>query len=290
VDRRGVTSVEPADGGFRLLLTDGEALFADRVVVAAGIKAFAARPRLFEHFSPDLVSHSSDHRDLRVFAGNRLMVIGGGQSALESAALLHEAGAQVEVIARKDEITWLHGGTTQRRLGRLKPLFYAQTDVGPLGLSRLVAAPRVFTCLPRSLQDRLAYRAIRPAGARWLRDRLESVPITVGSRAVVAEVADGHMHLILDDGSDHVADHVILATGYRVDVADYSFLGPAVAGGLRRAGGYPILGPGLESSIPRLHFLGAPAAWSYGPIMRFVSGSWYAANALTEEIRRAREV
>jgi hypothetical protein len=40
-----------------------------------------------------------------------------------------------------------------------------------------------------------------------------------------------------------------------------------------------------ESSTPGLHFLGAPAAWSYGPTMRFVSGSWYASAALTTHLK-----
>jgi NADPH-dependent 2,4-dienoyl-CoA reductase/sulfur reductase-like enzyme len=289
LDHRRVASINVDAGGFTLLLADGETVDATRVVVAAGIDAFAAWPPIFDDFSPDLVSHASDHRDLGRFAADRVVVLGGGQSALESAALLHEAGADVEVIARTGAITWLRGGSTQRTLGRYKPLFYAQTDVGPLGLSRLVAAPRLFGRLPRPLQDRLAYRAIRPAGARWLVGRLESVPITTGRHVAHAGVSGGRMHLVLDDGTLRVADHVILGTGYRVDVADYDFLAPPVMGGLLRAGGYPILGSGLESSIPGLHFLGAPAAWSFGPIMRFVSGSWYAANALAEQVRRTRE-
>ena len=41
-------------------------------------------------------------------------------------------------------------------------------------------------------------------------------------------------------------------------------------------GGYPILNSGLESSLPGLHFVGAPASESFGPIMRFVVGTWYA--------------
>jgi hypothetical protein len=41
-----------------------------------------------------------------------------------------------------------------------------------------------------------------------------------------------------------------------------------------------VLGPGLESSVPGLHFMGAPAARSFGPIMRFVVGTWYSAPAL----------
>jgi hypothetical protein len=40
----------------------------------------------------------------------------------------------------------------------------------------------------------------------------------------------------------------------------------------------------MESSVPGLHFLGAPAAWSFGPIMRFVSGGWYTGQALARTI------
>jgi FAD-dependent urate hydroxylase len=44
---------------------------------------------------------------LKRFIGQRVVVIGGGQSALESAALLHEIGAEVEVIARQPQVHWL---------------------------------------------------------------------------------------------------------------------------------------------------------------------------------------
>ncbi len=37
----------------------------------------------------------------------------------------------------------------------------------------------------------------------------------------------------------------------------------------------------MESSVPGLHFLGAPAARSFGPLMRFVAGGWYGAESLT---------
>jgi NADPH-dependent 2,4-dienoyl-CoA reductase/sulfur reductase-like enzyme len=282
-----VVRVERDAGSFRLVLQDGDTLRAARVVIAAGIESFPVRPPAFDGLSTSLVTHSSEHRDLSHFAGARIVVVGGGQSALESAALLHEAGAEVEVIARKERLTWLHGGTTQRKLGRFKPVFYAQTDVGPAGLSRLVAVPSLFTKLPRRLQARLAYRAIRPAGARWLVDRVATIPISTSRRVVqAAEAADG-VRVVLDDGSERVADHVILGTGYKVDVAGYDFLARELVSEVRRVDGYPILGKGLESSVPGLHFVGAPAAWSYGPTMRFVSGSWYAATQVSEQIRRA---
>jgi FAD-dependent urate hydroxylase len=284
VDTRRVTSIKSGPGGFRLQLEDGATLRAARVVVAAGIEAFVARPVVFDHFSPDVVTHSSEHRDLGQFSGGRVLVIGGGQSALESAALLHEAGAGVEVIARKEQLTWLHGGTTQARLGRLKPVFYAQTDVGPAGLSRLVAVPGLFRRLPWGAQAKLAHRAIRPAGARWLVDRLAEVPITTGRTVVGAKATTSGVRVTLDDTSQRLVEHVILGTGYRVDVSAYGFLAPELVGGVRQVGGYPVLGKGLESSVPGLHFVGAPAARSFGPVMRFVSGSWYAAAQVTAHL------
>jgi cation diffusion facilitator CzcD-associated flavoprotein CzcO len=285
VDRRRVVRIEAPASGLRLVLADGEVVSARRVVVAAGIDAFPKRPPVFSRVAPERVTHSSEHRDLGRLAGAEVIVVGAGQSALESAALLHEAGAGVEVIARRSQITWLRGGTIQRRLGRFKPLLYAQTDVGPAGLSRLLAVPGVFRRLPRAWQAKLAYRAIRPAGARWLVDRLAQVPITTARRIIAADAAGSQVRVQLDDGSERAADHVILGTGYQVDVADYDFLDRELVGRLRRVDGYPVLGHGMESSVPGLHFLGAPAAWSFGPIMRFVSGSWYGTAQLARRVR-----
>lgn len=288
VDRRRVIRVEQSAGGFRLLLADAETVGARRVIVAAGIEPFAWRPPEFRDLGHELVTHSSEHRDLSRFAGRNVVVIGAGQSALESAALMQESGARVEVIARTPKLTWLRGGTVQRRLGRAKPLLYAQTDVGPAGLSRLVAVPGLFCRLPRAVQSPLAQRATRPAGARWLASRLAEVPISTGRSVMDASARNGGVRLLLDDGSERHADHVLLGTGYRVDVEQYDFLASELVHGIRRVGGYPVLRPGLESTVAGLHFLGAPASWSFGPIMRFISGSWYAAAAVSETIRARR--
>lgn len=283
-DRRRVTDIAQAGEGFALTMEDGEPVRAGRVVVAAGIAPFTRRPPQFAGLSPALATHTSEHSDLSVFKGQRVLVVGGGQSALESAALLHESGAEVEVLVRKDHLIWLHGGTYQRRLGRAKPLFYAPTDVGPLGLSRVVAAPDFFRRLPRSVQTASAKRAIRPAGAEWLRDRLADVPIRLGW-PVRSAVADGsRIKLTSTAGDVKTADHVLYGTGYQVDISRYPFVGAELGRRIRQVNGYPVLKPGLESSVRGLHFVGAPASWSYGPIMRFVSGGWYASRAVAGAI------
>jgi hypothetical protein len=288
VDRRWVTRAAANGDGFVLTLGDETQLRARRLVVAAGIADFVNRPEVSSDLPSHLVSHTADHNDLSKFGGQDVLVVGGGQSALESAALMHESGADVEVVARAARLNWLHGGKYHRRLGRLAPLVYAPTDVGPMGISRIVAKPGLFVSLPRAIQDPMAYRAIRPAGAAWLVPRLADVPIGTGVSVSSAKRIGDQLQVELSDGSTRRVDHLLFGTGYQVDIKRYSFLDPALAFQIRTIGGYPVLRPGMESSVPGLHFLGAPAARSFGPIMRFVAGGWYGAESLTRLVRAVR--
>jgi hypothetical protein len=284
LDRRRVALVERDGPGFVVRLDDGDLLRARRVVVACGIEPFAWRPPKFAELPRDLASHTGEHRDFARFGGKRVAIVGGGQSALEAAALVHEAGGHPEVLVRRRRVVWLRGVGVKRRLGRLGPVVYAPTDVGPLWYSRLVALPDVFRHLPRDAQTRIAARSIRPAGSHWVRARLNGVPLRLGRSILRAEAGDSRLMLTLDDGSLRSVDHLLLGTGYRVDVTCYPFLSAEIVGDLECTNGYPVLRPGLESSIDGLHFLGAPAAWSFGPIMRFVSGTWYASSALAGRV------
>jgi cation diffusion facilitator CzcD-associated flavoprotein CzcO len=288
LDQREVSRVEKDLDGFRLILDDGGTLRARRVIVAAGIGSFAWRPSEFENLPSSLASHTSKHRDLRVFAGKRVLVVGSGQSALESAALLHENGAEPEVVARSWTIHWLQGWaskTLHHRMGGLiRRVLYAPTDVGPAGLSQLLARPDLVARLPRYLQDRLRKRAVRPAGARWLVERLRHVPIRLGCSVGSVNHVGERVTVHFDDGSDRTVDHVLLGTGYRVDVSKYEFLSQELKQLICCFNGYPILKAGLETSVDGLHILGAPAAWSFGPLMQFVSGAHYASRTITRHI------
>lgn len=280
VERRRVVHIDLDSGGFKLTLADGEAFLSRRVVLATGISTFAMRPAEFAGIPSALASHSSEQKDLRKFKGQRVIVIGAGQSALESAALFKEAGIEVEVIGRQKTLNWVGLHPKLHHLGAISKLLYSSRDVGPAGISRLVAMPHVFRRFPRKFQDRTAYRAIRPAGAGWLRPRLVGVPITLGRHVVSATVKGSQLHLKLDDGSERLIDHALLATGYRVDVSRYGFLSESLVKGLETVDGYPVLKRGLESSVPGLYIVGKPAAWSFGPLLGFVSGTEFAANEL----------
>lgn len=284
LDRRQIRQVEGNAGGFRLVADDGEAIHARRVILAVGIGSFARRPEVFQTLPSSLASHTSEHRDLGKFAGKQVLVIGGGQSALESAALLHENGAQAEVITRSEKIHWLQGWLSKTLHHRssefIRNLLYAPTDVGPAGLSQLMARPDLLNHLPRGLRDKLWKRSIRPAGAGWLVDRLKNVPVRLGRSVVSVAVHGNRVTVRLSDSSERTVDHVLLGTGYRVDVSNYDFLSPKLRESIRRQNGYPELAPGMETSVQGLHILGAPAAWSFGPLMQFVSGTHYASRAL----------
>ncbi|MDQ6915719.1 MAG: NAD(P)-binding domain-containing protein, partial [Actinomycetota bacterium] len=105
-DRRRVTALARNGHGFALTLDNGAELAAERVVVATGLEPFPRVPAVFRDLPPELVSHSCQHADLGAFRGRDVLVVGGGQSALESAALLAEEGARVEVVARALTVHW----------------------------------------------------------------------------------------------------------------------------------------------------------------------------------------
>jgi FAD-dependent urate hydroxylase len=285
VDPRQVARVTAQGKGFGLILEDGEAVFANRVVVATGLTSFAARPPAFDFVPPELAPHSCDVRDVAAYAGLKVAVIGAGQSALELSALLHEAGAVVEVLARADEVRWLSGRERLRRYsGPLRKLIYPPGEVGPPGINWIVQFPDLFRQVPSDMRAKMARRAIRPAGSGWVRPRLDGVPITAGRAVAAAEPSGSGLRLTLDDGSRRDVDRVVLATGYRVDLDRSAILAPELAGAISRIGGYPRLAPGFESSVPGLHFVGAAAAESFGPLMRFVAGSGYAARSVARRV------
>jgi FAD-dependent urate hydroxylase len=288
LEKRRIASIENDSAVFRVMLEDGEEVLTRHVVVAGGIGPFAYRPGEFNGLPPSLVSHTSEHRDLHAFRSKHVVVIGGGQSALETAALLHEAGAQVEVITRAAQVHWLGWKTRLQQLGPVAKVFYSWTDVGPAGISRIVSVPRLLQQLPRRTQDKLRMRSIRPAGALWLPARLQRVRMTFGTSVASAREAGDRVHLQLTNATDRIVDHVFLGTGYRINVSRYTFLSKRILQHLCLTDGFPQLHGGFESSISGLHFLGAPASHSFGPLMYFVSGTRFASRTLRSHMEKSR--
>jgi FAD-dependent urate hydroxylase len=283
IDRRKVARVTPAADGFALRLEGGDVVEAGRVVVALGLKNQDFRPAQFIGLPERLVSHSCEHADFSHFRGRRVAVIGRGQSACESAVLLHEAGADVDLLAR-GPIHWIGAeraddnsvGLKQRVHELISPRFI----VGPFPLSWLVVMPALLRMLPPTLRERIGARCLRPAGTAWLRPRWGDVRVTAGCTVHDAQPTGTGVSLRLDTGATLDVDHVVLATGYWVDIAKYRMLAPELLHRVDCVDGSPVLSAGFESSVPGLHFIGSSAVLSFGPLMRFVAGTSYAAPAL----------
>ncbi|HEU5356208.1 MAG TPA: NAD(P)-binding domain-containing protein [Actinocrinis sp.] len=294
VEPATVRRVDRVNSGFRIETSTGECFEAKSVLVASGLIEHAyIPPELADLASTDNpagapVSHSSQHTDMSVFAGRDVAVVGAGQSALESAALLFEAGARPIVLARRSPVQFNTLPDSERGDGRRG--FKPDSPLGPgWSLFACSRAPALFRRLPDHVRLDLVARILGPSGAWWLRERvLDRIGIHTGQRIMRAVVEGSRvaLHVVTSDGAVRAvsADHVLSATGYRIGADNFAFLGPELRRSLARLRGWPRLGAGFESSVPGLFFVGFPAAASYGPLMRFVCGTGYAASRVSQAL------
>lgn len=285
VEQTRVRVVRRGGDALEVVLEAGERLVTGTVVVATGLAGFAHVPPPLAALEPTgLVSHSSRYGDLSALAGSDVIVVGAGQSALETAVLLHEAGARVQVVARRR----VHFAAAPPLPGARRPSSLLRPD-SPLGPGwRHVAVssmPGPFRRLPAGVRLELVRRILGPSGAWWLRDRFtDDITVHENRPVIGAAVHDGRVNLWLRDptGGQTVlsADHVVAATGYRVDVDRMIFIDASTRAALRRTGGSPALDASFRSSVPGLYFPGLSAAATFGPLQRFVCGTGFAATRI----------
>jgi cation diffusion facilitator CzcD-associated flavoprotein CzcO len=275
--------------GFELTFDDRR-VQAKRVIVATGHLAFRHVPQGLRPLADGahaLVSHSADHQDLAKFCGDDVTVIGCGQSGLETAALLHEQGANVRVLARAPVVDW--NPDLDQSASVFTRLRQPDSGLGPGWRSLFYSkAPRGFFMLPAQKRRDIVAASHGPAGAWWLKSRvLGKVPLLTSHHVVAAAERAGRLELSVrhDHGTAQIAtDHVIAATGYRIDLDRLAFLASEMRAAIATAHGAPVLNAVFESSVPGLHFVGIASALSFGPVMRFVYGARHAAAILTAHI------
>ena len=282
-----VTDVARADGEFRVTFAEAAPVSARQVVVATGVLPYARVPEEFSGLPKDLVTHTSDHHLLDKFNGRRVAVIGSGQSALETAALLNEAGADVVVIARAPQLFW-----GDRTPDYISPLGHIRRPVTRLCESwRCVAwnSPAFVRLLPQDMRVTKARTVLGPSGVWWLKDRIEGAVEVLTSHRVTAAAASGSgVRLTLDGPKESSldVDHVVCGTGFPVDIARLPFLPSEFRAQITTVQGYPVLSRTAESSVPGLYFLGAPASASNGPSMRFIAGTYNITRVLAAGVSR----
>jgi hypothetical protein len=286
-----VVSLERVPNGFRIGLEDGENVKASHVVLAVGLTYFDFMPEVFSSLPRSLASHSSDHSVLEKFRGREVIVVGAGASALDLVALLHQVGADVQLLARTQKIRF-HAPP-----GRIPPLLKQQFRAPITGIGsgwKLVfytRAPLMFHRLSEVLRLRLVKRTLGPAPGWFIKnDVVGKVPLLLERTIVGASEKDGRIALevINKDGNRQIftADHVIAATGFQVDVRRLPFLSPSLRDEIKTVEHSPILSSNFESSAPRLYFVGTASANSFGPLMRFAFGARFTARRLAKHLAR----
>jgi pyridine nucleotide-disulfide oxidoreductase len=283
VEERTGLSIKKSAQGFELVFEDGETLTARRLVLAVGLHPFREVPAELGRLPGELVSHSADHADLEEFRCRDVTVLGGGSSAVELATLLHERGAKVRLVTRRAVLQY-QSRPAARPLWRrvLRPL----SGIGYGWHSLLIAEmPALFHLLLQSLRLRGVSHYLMPAPGWFVRDRFQGiVPHLSEYRLESARAVDGQAELRLRHMNGREislrTDHVIAATGYRLDLDRLPMLDEGLRHDIRRTGTSPRLSANFESTIPGLYFLGPLSANCFGPAMRFVLGTRFTAAKL----------
>jgi len=284
-----VVKIERSPDGYVVQLEDGEQFKVREVVLAVGITHYEHVPETFAHLPAEFLSHSARHHDVEQFRGRSVVVIGGGSSALDWAALLYDAGANVQLVARQAALKF-HGKPTGKQRSLWQRIQAPQTGLGPGWRSSFYAnAPGTFHRLPESLRLEIVRRTLGPSGGWFVRDRvMEHVPLLLGYTPEKVEVRDGKVRLQVraQDASmrELQADHIIAATGYKVNLERLTFLSPEIRSKLKTVESSPVLSATFESSMPGLYFVGVTAANSFGPVMRFAFGAEFAAYTVTRAL------
>jgi thioredoxin reductase len=288
-----VASIERTADGFRLRLDDGEEFTSRRVILAVGITHFASVPQSLAHLPAEFVSHSYRHHDLAAFKGRSVIVLGAGSSAIDMAGLLRDAGVDVTLVARATALKFHTAPTPGKRRSWWKRLRHPDSGLGPGMMSRFFSdGAALFHYLPESVRLHFVRTTLGPSGGWFVKDKVMGrVPLMLGYSVDRAEIKEGkvHLHLRGIDGSQReiVADEVIAATGYKVDVNRLGFLDSEIRSKLKCVGGAPVLSTTFESSVPGLYFAGLAAANSFGPVMRFAFGGGFAARRLTHAMAKS---
>ena len=293
LDQRMVTGVDRSrtGEGYEVRLEDGETFTARNVVLAVGITHFEHVPESLAHLPAEFFAHSARHREVAAFEGRDVVVIGGGASALDWAALLFEAGANVHLVTRQPALKF-HGKPTRQERSLWERIQRPQTGLGPGWKTSFYAnAPSAFHKLPEALRLEIVRRTLGPSGGWFVKDRImNDVHRLLGHSAEGGEIRNGklHLHLRTPENSQRelVTDYVIAATGYRPSIDRLQFLSSGIRSQVKTVEQAPVLSSTCESSVRGLYFVGLAGANSFGPVMRFAFGSAFAARTVSAAIAK----
>jgi thioredoxin reductase len=297
LEEQDVASITREGRTFHLTLEDGSLLEAANVVLATGVSLFQHTPVGLMHLSPDFVTHTASHRTFDRFAGEDVVVLGRGASALNAAVLLHEADAHVTLISRHPKIHVHHvtAPTTRSLLERLR------APSSPLGYGKRSwlwsTFPGFFRVLPGLFRRVATWKHLGPSAGTALSGKVEGFEVLRGWKIESAELVPDaenqppriRLRLCGPAGEIRIlrTGHIIAGTGYRVDLSRLKFLSPVLRKGIdREQTGEPALNRSFESTVPGLYFIGPAGQGTFGPLFRFTAGAAYACPRVTRALAR----
>jgi FAD-dependent urate hydroxylase len=292
VRRVKVRRVTRTNGVFSLELDDGTVAKARRVVLATGHMSFRNIPDELRGLPDGLCLHSTALHDVRQYAGRDVTVIGAGGSALESLALLHEAGATTRLVVRRKQINW--NSPTRPDPTLIERLRSPEAGLGAGWRSWAISElpflyRRMFEPAKR---HRYFLTSWGPQGAWWLRERVDGkIDLLFKHQITSAQAVDGQVRLGLTGpagATEILTDHIVAATGFDVALERIACLDPTLRAQIDREGPYARLNAHFETSVKGLFIVGLPAAPVFGPVQRFMWGAKHAAPAVTKALRRSR--
>jgi Pyridine nucleotide-disulphide oxidoreductase len=291
LEDKSVVSLKQCNEGYQLSLKSGEIIAARRVVVAAGLSYYEYVPPILSSLPETHLSHSSKNKTLDHFSGRDIIVVGAGASALDTAALLHQAGARVRVVARTPQIRmWDPPAPAPKSF-----LAWIQNPISGLGrgwrLYLCASAPLIFRLMPQKFRLDKVKHILGPNPAWFIKKDIEGkVSLHPGFEIADARIENGRVKLQVTDraGASQTfdADHVISATGYRVDLRRLPFFDENLLSQIQTVEQTPILSSNFESSLSGLYFVGASAANTFGPLLRFAVGAKFTARHLSKHLAR----
>jgi thioredoxin reductase len=294
LENKLVNSLRRSAEGFQIRLEDGQSLSARRVVTATGLTQYEYMPPVLAALPKEFVTHSSNHNAVDEFRGREVIVVGAGASALDLAALLHQTGAHVQVVARKQFIRFQD--PPEKREPSLIGRFRAPiTGIG-VGWKLFLCtnAPLVFRHMPQGFRLDKVRRILGPAPCWFIKEQVAGkIPLNVDVTITEAKVQDGRVSLQLTDSAGSrrllTTDHVIAATGYRVDLRRLAFMDSDLQAEVQTVEHTPVLSSNFESSVSGLYFVGISAANTFGPLLRFAFGAGFTARRLSRHLAKSAD-
>jgi cation diffusion facilitator CzcD-associated flavoprotein CzcO len=259
---RRLDHVSDAPPLFEATLEDGAIITARNVVLALGFGYFQNVPDPYPAlFPPGRFAHTCDLVDFSPLKDKRVLIIGGRQSAFEWAALIHERGAHTV------HLTYRHPTPA------FEPSDWSWVRER---VDAMVEDPGWFRRAPAEEKDRISHRMwaegrlkLEPwLAARVAKDRIRLFPDS--HVTACTELPGGELEVRLDNGTALAVDHVILATGYKVDVGRLPLLANGnILARLERRNGFPVLDEHFQSNVPGLFFTSMCAMQDFGPFFAF---------------------